>query len=71
MVCLPYIFSILRSAIASVSCVMNADVGFTGLAIAPLSMPFARVSSAIFNEGGFRSSFVELQEEKKAMSNEQ
>jgi len=27
-------------------------------------MPFDRVSSAIFNEGGFLISFVELQEKK-------
>ena len=47
---------------------MNADVGFTGLAIAPLSMPFARVSSATFNDGGFLISFVELQEKRKSVS---
>ena len=64
MACLPCMFSILRWAIVSVSCVMNEDVGFMGLAIAPLSMPFERVSSAIFNEGGFLISLVELQEEK-------
>jgi hypothetical protein len=43
---------------------MNAEVGFMGLAIAPLSMPFEMVSSVIFNAGGFLISFVELQEKK-------